>query len=246
MEDAYTADITIGHNNPPEEDTRTPEQKRVDDLMAAANTWLATCKEITDEATAKACDDFLQQIKDEADALEEARRAFNAPLEKQVKDNNAAYKPLTALLDKAKLLLTPLKTKWLQRERDRLAAEKAAAEKLAAKKLAEAEEAKKLAATSIQAAVKADEAIEQAEDAANAATVAAAKKAQVKGNYATKASSLRTYWSAVITDYPLAANHYREHQKVRDLIQSLADADAREHKDKLAIPGVEAKSEERA
>lgn len=238
MEDAYTAEI--GHNS------RTPEQMRVDDLMAAANTWLDTVKEITDEETAKACDDFLKQVKDEADALEKARKALNKPLEDQVKANNDAYRPLSAMLEKAKALLTPLKTKWLKREQDRIAAEKKAKEDEALKALQAAEDAKRAATTSIQAAVQADEA-QKAADAAMAAVEAANKaKAQVKGNYATRSSGLRTYWSATITDYTKAAIHYCDTPKMVALIQQLADADAREFKEALKVPGVEPKSEERA
>lgn len=244
MEDAYTAEI--GHNNPPAEDIRTPEQRRVDDLMDAANAWLKSVPEITDEETATACDDFLKQVKDEADALEKTRKAFNKPLEDQVKANNDAYRPLTALLEKAKSLLTPLKTKWLKREQDRIAAERKKAEEEALRKLQEAEDAKRSAASSVQDAVRADEA-QKAADTAMAAVEAANKaKATVKGNYATRSSGLRTYWSANITDYTKAAIHYCDNPKMVALIQQLADADARDQKDALKVPGIEPKSEERA
>lgn len=238
MDDAYTAEI--GHNS------RTPEQQRVDELMDAANAWLKSVPEITDEETAKACDDFLKQVKDEADALDKARKAFNKPLEDQVKANNDAYRPLTAMLEKAKELLTPLKTKWLKREQDRIAAEKRAAEDEALRKLQEAEDAKRSAASSIQDAVRADEA-QKAADAAMAAFEAANKaKAQVKGNYATRSSGLRTYWSAEITDQMKATMNYFDHPKVVTLVQSLANADAVEFKDKLNLPGIKPKSDERA
>lgn len=244
MEDAYTA--PIGHNNPPEEDRMAGAKQRVEELMAAANQWLAEVKEIADSETAKACEDFLQQVKDETTALEAERKAFNKPLEDQVKANNDAYRPLTALLAKAKDMLTPLKTGWLKREQDRIAAEKRKAEEEALRKLQEAEDAKRAAAASVQAAVQADEAQKAAEEAmANVAALDRAK-ASVKGNYASRSSGLRTYWSATITDYPKAVLHYSGNQKMRDLVQQLADADARDQKDKLAVPGVEPKSEERA
>lgn len=244
MEDAYTAEI--GHNNPPAEDTRTPEQRRVDDLMAAANEWLANVPEITDEETAKACDDFLKQVKDEADALEKARKAFNKPLEDQVKANNDAYRPLTAMLEKAKALLSPLKTKWLKREQDRIAAERRAKEDEALKALQAAEDAKRAAATSIQAAIQADEAQKAAETAMAAVEAASRAKATVKGNYAARASGLRAYWSAEITDQMKATMNYFDHPKVVALVQSLANADAVEFKDKLNLPGIKPKKEERA
>lgn len=245
MEDIYTAKIGPGHNNPPEDDTRTPEQKRVDDLMDAANTWLKEVKEITDAETAKACEDFLDQIKGEAEALEKDRRARNKPHDDAVKANNDFYRPLTALLEKAKAMLSPLRTKWLKREEDRIAAEKKAAEELALRKMQEAEDARKAAATSIQAAVQADEAQKAADDAVAAATAASQAKVQVKGNYATKATGLRTYWSAVVTDQAKAAAHYANHPKMVALVQELANAEAREKKDALAIPGVETKKDKR-
>lgn len=244
MEDAYTAEI--GHNNPPEDDTRTPEQKRVDDLMEAANTWLAEVPEITNAETAKACDDFLDQIKKELSALESDRKAKNKPHDDAVKANNDFYRPLTALLDKAKTLLAPLKTKWLKREQDRIAAEKRVAEEEALRKLQEAEDAKRKAAASVQAAVQADQAEKAAADAMAALEAANRAKAQVKGNYAAKASGLRTYWSAVVTDQRKAVNHYCDHPKMKALVQELANADARDQKDGLDIPGIEPKKEERA
>lgn len=244
MEDTYNAEM--GHNNPPSEDTRSPAQKRVDDLMAAANTWLSTVTEITDAETAKACDDFLQQVKDEAAALETERKAFNKPLEDQVKTNNDSFRPLTALLAKAKDLLTPLKTKWLKREQDRIAAEKKAAEDEALRKLQAAEDARRAAATSVQAAVQADEAQRAADTAMVAFEAVSKAKAQVKGDWVPRSSGLRTYWSAVVIDQRKAVNHYVDHPKMVVLVQELANADAREMKDKLDIPGVQPKSEERA
>jgi len=57
--------------------------------------------------------------------------------------------------------------------------------------------------------------------------------------------SPRTYWSAKITDWDKAMESYKNHPKVRALVQDLADAQARS-KDKTPIAGVEFISEGRA
>lgn len=235
---------SIGHNIGT--DPMAHVRARVDQLIESANAWLSQVKAIADVDTAKACDSFLTQIKAEIAALEVERKAKNKPHDEAVDANNNAYRPFTALLSKAKDLLTPLKTAWLQREQSRIAAEKKAAEEAALRKMQEAEDAKRWAGASVEAAVIADEAQAAADLAVQEAERATKAKATVKGEFASRASGLRTYWSAVITDYPKALVHYAKRQEVMDLIQRLADADAREHKDTLAVPGVKPDSQQKA
>lgn len=236
---------TIGDNSG--HDIYAPYRDRTNDIVEAANVWLKSIKEITDEPTAKACDDFLGQIKDELAAMDKDRKAINKPHDDAVSANNNAFRPLVALLDKSKLLLSPLKTKWLQREKDRLAAERAAKEAAALQAMRDAEEAAKRAAASVEAAVLADE-LQVAADTAVAASAAADKaKAHVKGDYVARASGLRTYWSAKIVGFRQAMLHYETHPKMVALVQELANADAREQKKKaMDVPGCEGVSEERA
>lgn len=237
---------TIGDNSGDPADIYAPYRDRTNDIVEAANTWLRSIKEITDEATAKACDDFLGQIKDEIAAIDTDRKAINKPHDDAVSANNNAFRPIVALLTKSKELLSPLKTRWLQREKDRLAAERAAKEAAALQAMREAEDAKRKATASVEAAVRADEA-QAAADAAMAASAAADKaKAHVKGDYVARASGLRTYWSAKITGFRQAMLHYETHPKMIALVQELANADARDQKAALMVPGCEAVPEERA
>lgn len=234
----------IGHNAGP--DPLDPSRNRVNDLVEAANKWLKAVPEIKDEPTAKACDDFLDQIKKEISALDVDRKAINKPHDIAIAANNDAFRPLTTLLSKVKEMLTPLKTGWLKREQDRLAAERKRAEESALQKMREAEELARKAATSIEAAVAADTAAAEAEKALAASKRADAAKATVKGDYTSRSSGLRTYWSAKLENYADAVAHYANRQEVREVIQRLADADAREHKTAMNVPGVVAVSDQRA
>jgi hypothetical protein len=236
----------IGHNSGDDADIYAPYRQRTSDIVEAANTWLKSIKEITDLETARACDDFLNQIRDELAAMDKDRKSINKPHDDAITANNNAFRPFIALLDKSKALLTPLKTKWLQREKDRLAAERAAKEAAALKAMQEAEDAKRKAAQSVEAAVHADEAQKAMEEALAASAAADKAKASVKGDYAARASGLRTYWSAEIMDYAKALQHYGNHPEVKDLIQNLANRDARADKAAMDVPGCKPKSEERA
>ncbi len=236
---------TIGHNQPPE-DKYAPYRDRTHDIVESANDWLKSVKEITDLPTAKACDDFLKQISDEIAAIKSDRMAWNKPYEDAVKANNEAFRPISTLLEKCQELLKPLKVRWLQREKDRLAKERAEKEAAALKAMQDAADAAAKATTSVEAAVRADEAQERASELLDAAQKASTAKAQVKGDYATKASGLRTYWKAEITGFRQAMLHYENHPKMVELVQELADADARADKSQMAVPGCKPVSEDRA
>jgi chemotaxis protein histidine kinase CheA len=244
-EDLYDGplDATIGHNNPPPDEPETDEQ-RVDALVKAADTWIETVTEITDTETAKACDGFIDQLKKEFDGLEAARRAFNKPLEDQVAACNDRYRPMTALLKKASELMKALRSAWLLREKSRLAEEKrkAEAEAEAARKAAE-EAAKK--ANTVRGAVQAEEAAKAAEQAEENAKAAAAAKPLVKGDFAAKATGLRTYWWAEIVDFDAALKHYANTESIKEIVKHLADAEARSFKGKPPIPGCLVKSGEK-
>jgi hypothetical protein len=74
----------------------------------------------------------------------------------------------------------------------------------------------------------------------------AAEGLEVKiGGQKGRKMSQRTYWSAKITDWDKAMESYKNHPKVRALVQDLADAQARS-KDKTPIAGMEFISEGRA
>lgn len=241
--------LGIGGNNPPEEMTPfTAASQRVTELVETANVWLASVKEIADENTATACQGFLDQVNAETKAVETDRRTEKKPHEDAAKAVDIKYRPLSTRLDTIKTLLLPLKTAWLQKEQARKDAEAAAARAEAERLRRLAEEAAAAAAqnTTVEAVIAADEINNSVKQAETAARRIENDKAQVRSHFGTRASGLRTYWSARITDYRKALKHYSERAEVREVIERLAAADARTLKDDLKVPGVEAYSEQRA
>lgn len=222
---------------------------RADQLAATANEWLANVREITDQETAEACDSFLAQVRAEVKAAEKERKAINDPHDKAIKANNDRFRAVTVLLAKCDEMLSPLKARWLQRERDRLAREKAEREAAALKAMQEAEDARRAAeaaaAPTVQVALAAEETAAKADAAIAALAEVERARPVVKGGLAARASGLRQYWFAEIQDHQKALHHYGHREEVKEVIQRLANADAREKKDSLAVPGVQAKMEER-
>lgn len=239
----------IGSNNPPVPIDQFEEIKsRVAEIEDAANVWIKDVPEILDPDTAATCDSFLSQVKDAADKADALRKEINKPHDDAIKANNERFKPLTATLATIKSLLTPKKTAWLTREAQRIEAERRAAEEAARKALEEAEQAAAAAekATTVAEAVEAEEKVKAAEEALTLSQRLAKLKPTVRGDLSKRASGLRSFWSARITDWPKAIEHYGDHPKVRDLIQQLANEDARKHKADLSVPGVQPVEERRA
>ena len=76
-----------------------------------------------------------------------------------------------------------------------------------------------------------------------APVAAPVKKVTAGGGFGRK-SGLKTVWVAVLTDYPAALQHYAENARVRELIQKLADTEAKSGS--RNIPGFEVKEGRRA
>lgn len=240
-----TATAGIGHNQP---DEFAKIKARAEALGTTANEWLRSVKEITDAETAQACDSFLAQVRAEMKASDADRKKINLPHDQAVKANNDRFRPLTSLLETFERLLSSLKAGWLKREQARIAAERAEAEAKALAALQAEEDAARAAAKadSVAAVVAADEARQKAKEAM--ATLAAAERArpQVKGELAARSSGLRQYWFAAITDWDKAIAHFSEDPRVREVVQALANAEARASHEKMAVAGAVAKMEERA
>lgn len=219
---------------------------RVDVLSGTANAWLQQVKEITDAETATACEDFIAQVKAEIKAAEDERKKQKQPHMDAGAAVDEKFRPLQVTLKMIADLLSPLKTGWLKREQERLKREAEEKEAAALKALEEAETAKATAPTTIEEAVRAEQAQKKADEAVADADRAGKSKAQLKGAFTSRATSLRTYWSARIVDYRMALLHYGEHDEVKAVIQKLADADARTHKETMNIPGCESQSEQKA
>lgn len=240
-----TTNTGFGHNSgdlSESADPFTQTQTRVDALIANADRWLKERPKITDDDLAGKCSDFIEQLTKQAKAVDEDRLAANRPLRDAITENDKRFKPLVDRLETAKKLLKARLTPWLQeKERRRLEAVRKAEEE-ALEKMRAAEEARKAAdqATTVDDVVRAEEARKAADQAIKDATAVSKSKANVQGEFGSRARGLRTVWSAAITDYDAALNHYRNTPQVRDLIQRLADADARSpERRSVAVPGVE-------
>lgn len=246
----------LGHNNPPSEFQAAFDtvKGRVEKIAEVGNRWLTERPEITDADMAGKCTDFIAQVNAALKDVEAARRAEKKPHEDAAKAVDARFRPLGDLLGKIKEMLQPRLTAWLRKEQDRIAAEKAEAERKAReaqqeaeRKAREAEEAaQKPGADALGAAIAAEEAKKRAaEEAKSAATPI---RAQAKGDYGTRAASLRTYYSAQIVDVMKALRAFKDHPDVVAALQKAANEAAREAKGDLskAPSGVVFVAEQRA
>ncbi len=217
--------VGIGHNQPSQADLH---RDRVDALVDTANRWAAERPLITDAETAAKCTDFLNQLAAETKKLDEARKVEKAPHLAAAKAVDDAWHPLLDAVEACKRLLRPLHTAWLKREQARLDAERRKAQEAAAKAQREAEEAARKAAEpkSVRDIISASEAERRASEAAEAA-LAVPARAQARGALGGRAHSLRTTWRAHVVDLVAAVRHYRDRAEVRELIERLANADAR-------------------
>lgn len=224
---------TIGHNNPP-----TPFDELVSeagDVYGECENWLDGSK-IETEEQAGAVADLINMIRDVSKRFESNRKAEKQPFidaGKEVDDRHrTAIKPLDTALDMLKKVLT----EW-QVKKD---AEIRAAQEQARK---EAEEAQRKAIEAMQNrntledAQEAERIAEEAKQAEIAAKMAEKKTANAKGEFG-RATSLRTTYTAEVTDYREAARWLWQHnaQDFHDLIDKLANQAVR--KGQRDIPGI--------
>lgn len=236
--EAAVATPGIGHNQPPP-DPFEASRSRVDALIATANRWLLERPEITDEEMAAKADDFMNQLTAEAKAVDEARKAQHKPHDDAKKAIQLKWCPLIDMLGTAKELFRPRITAWLRAKQARAEEERKRQEAEALAKLQAAEDAKRAAQEqgTVEATIQARQAAEAAEVAV--AETARPVRAQVKGNYATKARSLRKVWKYRVTDAALVPREWLciDETKISQAIRR-ADAPVRE------IAGIEIYCEE--
>lgn len=235
----------IGHNLPPEEKDAQQFDARVTDISNAANEWLRRAPEIRTDDEAQRCRDFLAQLAAEIKAAEAARTKHKAPYRAAADAVETRFKGIVGRCQKGVDLLSPRMTAWLQKldaerkERERVARE--AADKAKADAEQAAADAAKVAAEAkgdiVGAAVAADEAAAAAVKAERDAKRVEKERPKVAGNFAPRAMSLRTTWSAEIEDYDKALAHFAQMPSVRDAVQQAANAAARVLKGTQPIPG---------
>lgn len=216
------ARTAIGGNNPPAYEAHS---LHIEDLFQLVSDSTAGGKVETDEQEA-ALDALLDEFRAAKKAADAERAAEKKPHDDAAKAVQTKWKPLLdrcdAGVDHLKALLTPFR-EARQRAKDE-----------AARKAREEAEARQKAA---------QEALRQSEDLdarfeAEQELKQAQKLAAVANRIDREATGLRTYWEAEIVDRRAALNFYIKQQPEAfvDLIQKLADVDARGARGK--IPGV--------
>lgn len=228
-----------GHNNPPQ----TPyeqSKERVEELYAEAKGWLDG-EPITSQAQADEIQKLMRLIQEAEKVAESHRKAEAQPFDDGKAEVQARYNPLiqkgtgkTALaVNACKSALAP----WLKKldDEQRAAAEKARQE-AEEKRLAAMEAMRQRDAANLADREAAEALVAEAKKAEAEAKKAENAKPQAKG--AGRAASLRTYYTANVTDYKAFARHlWTQHPEtfepfLDDIASKMASAGSRE------LPGV--------
>lgn len=214
----------IGHNAPPPIEAFS---LHIEELFSLVSDTTAG-GEVSNDAQEQALDgllDDLRKAKKDADAQ---RATEKKPHDDAAKAVQAVWKPLLDRCDMAadeiKRLLTPYR-----------AAKQRAKDEAARKAREEAEAKQRAAQEALQKSDSLEERFEAEEGLKQAAKLVASANRIDR-----EATGLRTVWHAEITDRRAALKHYitTNPDAFADLIQSLADKDARSPATRREIPGV--------
>jgi hypothetical protein len=230
----------IGGNAPPPKSPYEAAKDRIEELYTEARGWLDG-DPIASQEQADAIQKLMRLIQEAEKVADEARKAEAKPFDDGKAEVQARYNPLiqkdkgkTALaVNACKSALAP----WLRKldEIQRAAAEVARKE-AEDKRLAAMEAMRQRDATNLQQQEAAEALVAEAKQAEAAAKKAENAKPQAKG--AGRAASLRTYYTANVTDYKAFARYlWVEHPDVLEpfldeLASKMASAGSRE------LPGV--------
>lgn len=208
----------IGRSNAPV----NPREAEQDEINSAVEAALAALKEpVKDQAAADRLGNHRDRLSKLWKAQDEKRKAEKQPHTDAAKAVDEAYKPMLGRIEEAGTKIKAALTVWLTAE-DRRRREEQAAE------FRRQEDARKVA------------------QAANLPPPEPAPLPEVerpKVGTAGRATALRTYRRAEITDYAKALAHFSETKEVKELIQELANRCARAQID---IPGCSIIEERRA
>jgi hypothetical protein len=206
----------IGSNNPPADEAEADE---VENACKAALD--AAAKPVTNQTEADKLGNHRDRLAKLYKAKEGERVAEKEPHLEAGRQVDAKFKPILAKVEDAGKAVKATLTKWLVAEQSRIDAENAAKAK------AEREAREAAAAANLPPP---EPAPVQEPEKPRAGTVG-------------RASALRTFKSAVITDYAKALAAVANHAEVKELVQTLADRAARAD---IAMDGCEIKVEKRA
>ncbi len=243
-----TAELTreevaaIGHNNPPA-DPFEAFSAHIGDLFEEAKNHLDGSA-IETEAQAEAVSKLLDLTRTASKDADKARAEEKRPHDDAGKAVQAKWKPLLERADLAADTCKKVLSPWLQRKEAeaRAAAEAARAE--AQRRADEAAAAVRAAAEGDLAAREAAEAqVKEAKTAERTATKAEAARPQASGG--ARATTLRSYWTAELTDASAALKHYvsTDPDAVKAFLLTLGETDVRNGKRQL--PGFTITEEKR-
>ena len=210
----------------------------VEAFCDAAGAWL-DLKTINSTAQSERLTDFVAGSRGLYKKVDTARDAAKRPYDEKGDKVQKAFKPLMDKVEKIGKAMKVIQADWLEREERRIEAEKRAAREAAEKAQAEADAlaAQAAARNDISGQVDAEASQKEAEALAKAAN----RKETAKAGSATgggRTMALRTQKYAEVTNWNMVLLHFKNDQRVRDLLQSLADAEARAG---VTVPGTETK-----
>jgi hypothetical protein len=244
----------LGHNRPPaqieaavviDKSALDIARERKDLEVASANEWSAQYQAIEDEFVASEANQKLAQLDAVWNEIEAIRKAEYKVHDDKLKAVQRDFKPLLEDVAACRLVIHRLHQGWLAFDQKRIDDDRAERERIAAEKrrLAElaAEQANASGPNAATRIIQAREAEAEAEQA-HEAFAAAPTRAQTRGTLGGRTRSLRTVWLANVVSIEKAFEHYKARKEVKELLNRLANADARAGI--KAIPGCYVWSEE--
>jgi len=203
-----------GHNKPPL-DPAEIAAAAVDQLVANTEAWAEHSPVILDEATATACQTWLNQLTERLKDCKAKLAIERAPHDQALKDIQAKWAPLQRKLAVCIEAVGRMRGAWLTVKQRRLDAEReqkrreAAEAQQRAEQLAQAARAKEHGPGAVTNKIAAQEAAAEAQRAAKVAA-AVPVRAQTKSDLGGRAASLRTYHFADVVDWEACWMHFHE------------------------------------
>jgi len=232
----------LGHNLPPEPIDVDAE---IQELIANANRWAERYPVVETEEVAELALDNLDKLKAHRAQYEALRKEEKRPFDEGAKAVQQKWLPRLERLDACLEVFDSLRVGWLRLKDARLRAQREAAEREAAEAQRQAdqlaEQAKAGGHGTVTNLINATEATQEAERKRQVAA-AIPRRAQASGALGGRTHSLRTVWLANVVSIEKAFEHYKARKEVKELLNRLANADARAGIKK--IPGCYVWSEE--
>lgn len=228
----------IGHNNPDDdEDIFASLTREIEMENVRVSSWLDDKHE--GQTAANMASNWLDGLRKIEKRITEAYEAEVSPLQAQVKAVQDRWRPLRVIAEGVKKRMAEAYAEIARKEKARLQAiaDAEAAKKAAELRAIQAAERAKMEALAEKQGVHLDPALPMDEP------VVVAEKVKVSfGGARGSKIGLKEYKVALVTDWNAAILHYAKSDKVREVVQKLANADA---KNGVEVPGVKIVVEER-